>query len=256
MITVSTNASGDVVTWTLTRPDARNAMSLAMWSQLRDLCRDVHHTPSLRAVVLRGADGHFSAGADIAGLGRALAADTDETPYRTINAAAEEALASLPVPTIAVIEGSCIGGGVQVAAACDFRLTHPSATFGVTPARLGIAYPASALVRLVQLIGIAATKDLLLTARLISAAEAFDLGLVAKPTTDLDGDLAALLEQLRAQSSFTQAATKAVLHAWQSGAATGELGRQLEADSLAHSDLREGLAAFADKRPPHFGPRQ
>jgi len=255
-IDVTSSHDGRVATWWLDRPEARNAVSFAMWDRLRELCAEVAANLDVRVVVLRGRGGHFSAGADIAGLGRALAADTPDLPYRSVNAAAELALATLPVPTVAAIEGNCVGGGVQIATACDIRLCHPNALFGVTPARLGIAYPARAVARLASVVGRGPATDFLLTGRLFDATVAREVGLVTQVTENLDATVEALVTELLARSSFTQEATKRVLAALDLDDRLDELGRALEQASLVHPDFAEGRDAFLAKRTAAFGPRQ
>jgi enoyl-CoA hydratase/carnithine racemase len=241
---------GRVETWWLARENARNAISLDMWSQLRDAAVNVHE--QVRVVVIRGRGEHFSAGADIIGLGRSLAADHDGSSYREINAAAEFAVSHLRVPTIAAINGYCVGGGVQLALACDLRVADHTSRFAVTPAKLGIVYPASALKRLVAIVGPASALELLLTAETIDAARAHEISLVNRLVTNIDDGTNELVNALLSRSTLTQQATKSVVAALMDTFDVEELGRIWERASLEHRDLREGLAAFAEKRDPQF----
>jgi len=225
-----------------------------MWSQLRELALTAADDTSLRVVVIRGRHDNFSAGADIIGLGRSLAADHDGSQYRKTNAAAEEAVAALPCPVVAAIDGHCVGGGVQLAVACDLRIATPRARFAVTPAKLGISYPARALARLAATVGVAAAKELLLTATTVDADRAVAMGLVQQLVDDLDSGVAALTATLVSMSGFTQMATKQILGSVVS-ATIDELGTTLEQSSLRSEDLAEGLRAFAEKRSPIFGDR-
>jgi enoyl-CoA hydratase/carnithine racemase len=254
-MTVSVSRShGDAVeTWWLDRPDARNAMNLEMWEEITRLASAVHTNVNTRVVVIRGRGDHFSGGADIASLGRTLAADVDGSRYREVNAAAEAALISLPVPTIAAIDGFCVGGGVQVAICCDLRYATPKAQFGVTPARLGISYPASGIQRLVNVVGLAWASELLLAGDIVDCARGLRMNLVHDVVEDLDSHLDTTIATLLSRSSFTQAAVKAILAAIESGDDTTELGHQLERASLTSGDLEEGLSAFSQKRSPQFG---
>jgi enoyl-CoA hydratase/carnithine racemase len=238
-----------VETWWLARESARNAISLQMWNQLRDAALAV--APGVRVVVIRGRGKHFSAGADIKGLGRTLAGD-DDSDYRAVNSAAESAIAAISIPTVAAINGFCMGGAVQLALACDLRIATRDSQFAITPAKLGIVYPATALRRLVTCVGASAASELLLTAQTIDAARAYELGLISRVVDDLASALAQLIETLMSQSPFTQRATKAVISALINGEEIEELGRQLEQSSLEHPDLSEGLAAFSEKRRPDF----
>lgn len=252
-ISVTTSHDGAVATWWLDRESARNAMNLEMWEGLIALCHEVARNPAIRVVIIRGRGDHFSGGADIASLGTTLAADVDGSNYRSVNAAAETALIALPVPTIAAIDGFCVGGGVQIAICCDIRVATRRAQFGVTPARLGISYPASGIERLVNVVGLPWASELLLTGDIVDVDRAVRMNLVNDVVDSLDEHVATLAETLLSRSSFTQASVKAILAALAAGEGATELGRELERTSLRSGDLEEGLAAFAEKRAPRFG---
>jgi len=254
-VDVERRSDGRVETWWLNRPASRNALSLEMWASLVENSTRVTSDLHVRVVVIRGRGHHFSAGADIVGLGRALAADTTSSSYRATNAAAESAVASLPMPVIAAIDGACIGGGVQLALACDLRIATTRASFAVTPAKLGIAYPASAVQRLVAIVGPARASELLLTGDTIDAATALEHGVVTRVVDDLEASVNALIATLIERSPFTQAASKAVIGRLVASRPIDDLTTSLELASLEHGDLDEGLSAFAEKRPPRFGDR-
>lgn len=255
-VSLSTSHDGAVQTWWLDRPAARNAMDLEMWQTLIELADHVRQSDEVRVVVLRGRGDHFSGGADIERLGRSLAADVDGTSYRATNAAAERAVISLPVPTIAAIDGFCVGGGVQVAICCDIRLATPRAQFGVTPARLGISYPASGIQRLINVVGLPWASQLLLTGDIVSVERAVQMNLVHEVVDDLDSHLGTVIATLLSRSSFTQSSVKAILTALEYGDDVSDIGRQQERASLTAGDLDEGLAAFREKRSPNFGTRR
>ena len=156
---------GPVATIWLDRPTKRNAMSYAMWAGLEAACLELGDDAQVRVVVLRGAGGHFCAGADISEL---LAERAPGTPtFHDVNMAAEHALATLPKPTVAFVEGDCIGGGCALAIDCDLRIAVDGARFGITPAKLGVVYPAPSMERVGRLLGLAAAKHLLFTGRLV-----------------------------------------------------------------------------------------
>ena len=245
---------GDVVTLWLNRPAKRNAVTFAMWERLPSVLEEIASSDA-RVLLVRGRGGHFCAGADITGLGRALADAGTPGGYRAVNALAEEALVSFPAPTVAVIEGNCIGGGWQIASACDLRLAGEDLLLGITPSRLGITYPLGGVERTVALVGPSATKRLLFTAELVKAEEAKALGFIDYLVTndELESTALALAADLSARSLLTQLATKASVNAITEGdlrvreimAAYEEIARDSE-------DLDEGLAAFEARRDASF----
>ncbi|MGA5321219.1 enoyl-CoA hydratase/isomerase family protein [Streptomyces seoulensis] len=231
-----------VATVVIRHPAKRNAMTAAMWRALPPLLAELAADPGVRALVLTGAGGTFCAGADISTL-RGSPAEA-----QGLAVAAEEALAAFPKPTLAAVKGHCVGGGAQLAAACDLRLAEEGALFGVTPARLGIVYPASSTRRLVSLVGPATAKYLLFSAELIGADRALRTGLVDEvlPEGELDKRVAALTATLATRSLLTQAAAKEY--------ADGLTGRDAHwtAQALASPDTEEGVTAFLERREPRF----
>jgi enoyl-CoA hydratase/carnithine racemase len=236
------SVTDSVATVVIRNPAKRNAMTAAMWRALPPLLDELAADPAVRALVLTGADGTFCAGADIASLqGSAREA-------QGLAVAAEEALAAFPKPTLAAVRGHCVGGGAQLAAACDLRFAEEGALFGVTPARLGVVYSASATRRLVSLVGPATAKYLLFSAELIDARRALRTGLVDEvvPEGELGDRVAEFTRILVSRSQLTQAAAKEF--------ADGRTDRDAywagQAD--AGGDTAEGVAAFLERRQPRF----
>ncbi|MFF5251038.1 enoyl-CoA hydratase/isomerase family protein [Streptomyces leeuwenhoekii] len=236
------SVTDSVATVVIRNPAKRNAMTAAMWRALPPLLDGLAADPAVRALVLTGADGTFCAGADIASLqGSAREA-------QGLAVAAEEALAAFPKPTLAAVRGHCVGGGAQLAAACDLRFAEEGALFGVTPARLGVVYSASATRRLVSLVGPATAKYLLFSAELIDARRALRTGLVDEvvPEGELGDRVAEFTRILVSRSQLTQAAAKEF--------ADGRTDRDAywagQAD--AGGDTAEGVAAFLERRQPRF----
>lgn len=242
-----------IATIWLNRPDKRNAMSHAMWARLEELALQLGADRDVRVVVLRGVGQHFCAGADITEL-NAVRGD-DERSFSQVVNAAETALADLPKPTVAFVAGDCIGGGASLAIDCDLRVATPDARFGITPAKLGIIYPAAALERATHLLGPAVTKRLLFTGELIGAIDARRVGLVDEIVDAANGEdhLATLTAVLAARSLLTQAATKSMVAEI---AAHGQVPKDVQhrwTDVAASApDLAEGVAAFVEKRPSRF----
>ncbi|MET8610374.1 MULTISPECIES: enoyl-CoA hydratase/isomerase family protein [Streptomyces] len=231
-----------VATVVISNPAKRNAMTAGMWRSLPPLLEGFARDPGVRALVLTGEGRTFCAGADISTL------KGSSDPAQGLAAAAEEALAAFPKPTVAAVRGHCVGGGVQLAAACDLRLAEDGALFGVTPARLGIVYASSATRRLVSLVGPATAKYLLFTAELIDSGRALRTGLVDEvlPEGELDKRIAELTRTLVARSQLTQAAAKEF--------ADGRTDRDAHwAEQARRSgDTAEGVAAFLERRTPAF----
>jgi enoyl-CoA hydratase/carnithine racemase len=166
-------------------------------------------------VVVRGAGGNFSAGADISDL-KAILHDADSGAHDGGHVTAgENALATFPKPTIAAIEGYCIGGAWQIAGACDIRIAAETATFGITPAKVGIVYPLSGIERLVRLAGPATAKYLLLTGDFITAADALDLGLLARvvPEDGFRNEIQEFAGRLATRSQLSTQAMKQIIDA-------------------------------------------
>jgi enoyl-CoA hydratase/carnithine racemase len=239
---LSHRVEGAVATVVISNPAKRNAMTAPMWRALPPLLDDLAYDPGVRALVLTGAGGTFCAGADIS----TLQGSPDEA--QGLAGAAEEALAAFPKPSLAAVRGHCVGGGAQLAAACDLRLAEEGALFGVTPARLGIVYPASSTRRLVSLVGPATAKYLLFTAELIDAGRALATGLLDEvlPEGELDKRVAELTRVLVSRSQLTQAAAKEF--------ANGRTDRDAHwaAQARDSGDTAEGVAAFLERRQPRF----
>lgn len=242
---VLTERAGAVATVTLRNPAKRNAMTPAMWGRLTAELEELAADRDVRAVVLTGAEGTFCAGADISTL-RASA-----VPAQQSAVAAEEALAAFPKPTLALVRGHCVGGGCQLAAACDLRFAARDALFGVTPAKLGIVYPASSTERLVRLVGPSAAKFLLFSGELIDAERALRTGLVDEVHggAELDARVHDFARRLAARSQLTQTAAKEFADG-RTDAARVDHWRRVAADG---TEAAEGVAAFLERRAPRFG---
>ncbi|MEU2429310.1 enoyl-CoA hydratase/isomerase family protein [Streptomyces sp. NPDC007861] len=235
-----------VATVVISNPGRHNAMTAAMWRAVPEVLDGLARDPSVRALVLTGAGGTFCAGADIASLrGQALGGGEDP---QSLAVRAEDALAAFPKPTLAAVRGYCVGGGCQLAAACDLRFAEEGASFGVTPAKLGIVYPASSTRRLVALTGPAAAKYLLFSGELIGTERALRTGLVDEvlPEGELGKRVADFLRVLTSRSRLTQAAAKEF--------ASGRTDRDgyWTEQAAASGDTAEGVAAFLERRPPRF----
>jgi len=243
-------ARGIATLW-LDRPAKRNAVTYDMWVGIAAHCERLADDDAVRLLVVRGVGDHFCAGADIAGMG-----NVSGSAYKRANEAADAALAAFSKPSLAVITGACVGGGTEIAVACDLRLADSTSRFGITPARLGIVYPASATARVVRLIGPSATKHLLFSAELIDVERALRIGLVDEVHAPdaLDDRVAELTALLAGQRSLlTQMASKEIVDALSSdGRVDPELERRWGRAVATSGDPAEGIAAFAERRSPEF----
>ncbi|MER6992556.1 enoyl-CoA hydratase-related protein [Saccharopolyspora hirsuta] len=231
---------------TIDHPDRRNAMTASMWRQVPELLGAVAEDPAARVVVLTGAGGTFCAGADISELHAIEGAEENPT------VAAERALVDFPLPTIALINGLCIGGGCQLAAACDIRVSAASATFGITPAKLGIVYPPSSVARLTELVGPSAAKLLLFSADFFDAAHALRMRLVDEVVDDPRERVSELAATIASRSQLTVRASKELVDLAHRGLPLGERAEQWQRTSAATGESAEGVAAFLERRPPEF----
>jgi enoyl-CoA hydratase/carnithine racemase len=235
-----------IATIRIVNPDKRNAMTAEMWREMPGILGGLAVDPEVRVLVLTGEGHTFCAGADIANLAEVGA----DTPDGNLAVAAEAALATFPMPTIAQIEGYCVGGGCQLALACDFRFATEDARFGITPAKLGIVYPASSTARLVRVVGVPAAKRLLLAAEIIDAQTALAWGLIH----EIGGraGVAAFARTLASRSALSQAAAKEIIE--MAGAAAVDEARVASWMRLVREtgEAREGADAFLNRREPDF----
>lgn len=233
------------------RGDKRNAFTLEMWEQLPKLLHDAAADPAIRLIELRAAEGGtFCAGADI----KEMLENSHDRHWREVNQAeinrAQHSLARVSVPTIAFIDGDCIGGGCGLAMACDLRVATPNARFGITPAKLGLVYPLHDVKLLIDLVGSGQAKRLLFTGSLIDADEALRIGLV-ETISECSADL---VKAILAASPHSIHELKKFVRSVLNGQ-TEDDARSLGvfAAAFSHPDFREGARAFTEKRSPDFG---
>jgi enoyl-CoA hydratase/carnithine racemase len=176
---------GAIATVTLNKPERLNALDRTMWTRLGAVMRELDADESVRCVVLRGAGGKaFAAGADIAEFANERADSAQARQYGVDTAAALRALAECRHPTVALIEGACVGGGLLVAAQCDLRICNESARFGVPVKNLGLTESYDELEGMLRVIGPAASLEILLEGRIWGAREAYEKGLVCRVAPD------------------------------------------------------------------------
>jgi enoyl-CoA hydratase/carnithine racemase len=230
-------------------------MTAGMWAALPGLLETLAGDPAVRVLVVTGAGPSFCAGADIPDLLGGADPDDPMADLRRHNLAAQAALRSFPKPSVAMIRGHCIGGGVEIAASCDLRFTDPTGIFGVTPARVGIVYSPASIRALLDLVGPATAKYLLLSGELVDADTALRTGLVDRlvASDQLEAEVFRFAEVLASRSALTQRSTKEVVAALTGGRDADALADAWYRETITSGELAEGVEAFAERRPPRFG---
>ena len=244
-----------IATLTLNRPEALNAISRRLAAELLATCAALSGREDVRAVIVTGAgERAFCAGADL--KERRLLAPDERTAHTVAIEAAAEALAALPMPTIAAVRGFALAGGAELAIACDLRVAADNATFGFPEVKIGIFPGAGGALRLPRLVGGGAAYDLLFTGRNVAADEAFRLLLVDRlvPAASVLKTATALATSIAANAPL---AVRAVKRAVEAGHARPPDEARRAVNALraaldATADYEEGLAAFAERRSPRF----
>jgi enoyl-CoA hydratase len=247
---------GGIAFLVIHNPARLNALTSAMWAALPGLLARAETDASVRVIVLKGSGGKaFSAGADISEFDSARTGNAANA-YDALNHAAFEALLDAHKPTIAMIEGFCLGGGLGIAACCDLRIANDAATFAIPAAKLGLGYHPRWVRTLLTLAPPASIKELIFTGRRFTAPEALAMGLVNRvhPAAALDGEARSMAETIAANAPMTIRAAKAAIDELTLKPETADIAR-LEALVKAcfdSSDYAEGRRAFAEKRKPQF----
>ncbi|MHA7858541.1 MAG: enoyl-CoA hydratase/isomerase family protein [Henriciella sp.] len=240
----------------LNKPAKRNALSVDMWAAIPDLVARAVADPATKVLLIHGGDaGAFAAGADISEFEETYATKQNAKAAGDAIAAALNALETCPKPTIAAIDGACVGGGVSLAMACDLRVASARSKFGVTPGKLGLVYPAGDTRRLLQAIGPGATKDILFTGRIFLATEAKDMKLIDRLVDDQTTLESArtFAGEIAAVSQWSTRAIKQMIKGLQSGwTDTSEEAIDLFVEGFSNEDFQDGYRAFLEKRAPNF----
>jgi enoyl-CoA hydratase/carnithine racemase len=245
---------GVVATVTLSHPGKLNAISLAMWEQLHAVFSQLTLDDTLRCVIVRGAEGNFAAGADIEEFPRVRSTVEQGRHYHEdVIAPALQAIAECPIPTIAAIEGVCVGGGLEIACACDLRIATPDARFGIPINRLGFPLAPGELQGLLELIGKARTLEILLEGRVFDAAEAKEKGLLHRIADDVHQAAQEAAARIAKGAPLAARLNKhMVRRLTPTVAPMQEHELQAAFAFLASHDYHEGVQSFLEKRPPEF----
>jgi len=246
---------GDIATLTLANPAKLNAIDLAMWRQLAAHMAAVGENGQIRCVVIRGAgEEAFAAGGDLEEFVNGRATLEQALHYHDQVAAALAAVADCPLPTVALIQGACIGGGLEIAGACDLRICGESARFGAPINKLGFSMYPGEMEGLLRLAGAAVLKEILLEGRILGAIEARDKGLVTRlaPDAQVETEAYATARRIAAGAPLVAIWHKQWIRRLQNGQPLGDAEKAAAFAFLGTEDYREGLTAFLEKRKPVF----
>jgi len=251
--------AGAVLRLTIYNPTKRNALDHPILDAITDTLRRLATESDTRCVVITGAQGMFSAGYDIGEIPEEEFQERAERLVAHPFTEAIDALEAFPFPTLASLSGHAIGGGLELALACDLRVALNGIQLGMPPAKLGLVYSHTGLRRFIDAIGAARTRELFLLGRYIDAPTALAWGLVNRVAApeQLETVALELATELASNAPLAQAGNKRVIAALLRE--RGELDERVEAElielrraSFASEDMREGMRAFAERRPPRW----
>jgi enoyl-CoA hydratase/carnithine racemase len=253
-------SAGGIGVVTFNQPEKRNAMSVEMWAGLAEILDRFAADPAIRVVVLTGGgDKAFVSGADISQFDRLRGDAGAMRDYDRLTALGRDALAGFPKPLIARIRGFCLGGGLGIAMQADLRIASEDSQFGIPAAKLGISYGFRTTRKLVELVGPAHARMLLLTGERVTAAEAARMGLINEvvPLAGLDTRVMAVASTIAGNAPLSVASMRFTIG--EATRAESEMDKEAIAASIAacfdSADYREGRAAFKEKRRPVFSGR-
>ena len=246
-----------IATVVFNRPRVRNAISLAMWTDIARVTRELAEDERVRAIVYRGAGQQaFASGADISEFEEQRKDAASAARYGAETEAAYAAIRECPKPTVAMIFGYCMGGAMAVAMACDLRFAAEGSRFGIPAARLSIVYPTSSVGQLVDLVGPALAKDILYSARVVDDREALAMGFIQRlvPVDDLERTTYDYLRTVADNAPLSVRGSKATIEFYLEGMNDERRRRlrELAREASESQDYKEGTRAFLEKRAPRF----
>ncbi|RFA13213.1 crotonase [Subtercola boreus] len=233
----------------------RNALTRAMCLELQELMPHLDADPAITIIALRGAGSTFCAGASIGDLQGVLLDEQADGRRVDQLSLADAAIASMSKPTLALVDGACMGGGWQLASSCDFIVASERSTFAITPAKLGIIYPRPGIERLVRLVGPAAAKLILFAAEPFGAARAAELGLVAEvvPDESFDERARSLVRTIQSRSQFSTHTLKRLVDgAASEDAELDDHWAEAWSAMAGGPDMAIGVDAFLNRQEPRF----
>src|SRR5271169_5027985 len=242
---------------TFNNPERHNAVSLEMWAAAKRMLDAFAADNDVRVVVITGAGGKaFVSGADISKFVSERATVEAQRAYNAKTDATYTGVAEFPKPTIAMIRGYCIGGGLGLATCCDLRICTDNSRFAVPAAKLGLGYGYGGLKRLIDVVGHSSAKEIFYTARQFNAQEAYDMGLVNRvaPAAELENYVKTITDMISANAPLTIKAVKYTVNEIYKDESKRNVGRTVEMveKCFASNDYNEGRSAFMEKRKPVF----
>lgn len=254
---VFTRKHGKVGYLIFNNPERRNAMSLDMWEACAKFMAGFKSDPDIRVVVLTGAgDKAFIAGADISKFGEERASEAGVLKYNDAVEAAYASVHEFPKPTIAMIRGFCVGGGMGLASCTDLRICSDDSRFAVPAAKLGLGYGYPGVKRLMDVVGASYTKEIFFTARLFDAEEAKGMGLVNRivAPNELESYVRNYAETIAGNAPLTVDAIKFIVGEVDKDESQRDMKRcdDVVTQCFRSADYQEGRAAFMEKRKPMF----
>jgi enoyl-CoA hydratase/carnithine racemase len=255
MSTVELSIDGEIATLTLNNPDKLNAINKAMWAALAVHMRALSANSQVRCVVLRGAgDEAFAAGGDLEEFVTQRATLEQALAYHAEVATALNAIADCPHPTVALIQGACIGGGLEIAGVCDLRICGETSRFGAPINRLGFSMYPGEMEGLLKLAGPAVMKEILLEGRILNASEAYAKGLVTRvmPDAQVADEAYATARRICAGAPLVAGWHKQWIRRLSDGRPLDAAEKAASFAFLQTEDYKEGLTAFLEKRKPVF----
>src|SRR5918911_4229571 len=243
-----------IATVTIDRPAQSNSMTLAMWRDMAGCFERLSADAEVRGIILTGAGRDFSTGADIGEFGQVRADAEQAAAYEMAVDACSDAIESARQPTIAALQGYCLGGACHMAMACDFRIADASARIGIPAARLSIVYGVRSTQRLLAIVGLPAAKRILFSAERLDAEEALRIGFVDRVGPSALETARAFAATMAANAPLSIAGAKAILNGLAMGPGALDLAEaeRIIAHAADSDDYREGREAFAAKRAPDF----
>lgn len=236
-------------------PERRNAVSVDMWEAIPRVLDAFGADAEVRVVVLAGAgDKAFVSGADISQFEKERSSQDAVQRYEELAERAQARLQTFDKPVVAMIRGYCLGGGLNIAVLCDLRIAADDARFGIPAAKMGLGYRASSMKNLVDIVGAAFAREIMITARQFTAAEAKEMGLLHKVTTkeNLEKEVKETCDLISANAPLTMRAAKRIIREIAKSDYDAAACKAWVKECFESADYKEGRKAFMEKRKPIF----